>query len=221
MKKWLIISVLLLLSFQVSSQDTAKYNGGMGFAHFGMLVSDAGNFSQALSANGLPSFSGNYFCGGGTGLAIINNILFGGEGMGGNQKSNNADYASSLSFGYGGFVGGYNFNIKNNFNLFPLVTIGAGGVTYRLEKLKTSQNVNVNNPLTLSNLLELKKSHPVIGFSLGTRFDLDNFLIGCRIGYLYAFSQSGWEMNGGNVENFPDYNLSGFHFSLIIGGVSR
>ncbi|RMG80901.1 MAG: hypothetical protein D6707_05665 [Bacteroidetes bacterium] len=193
----------------------------MGFAHFGMLISEMGNFSQTLSLNGLPSFSGNYFCGGGTGLAVINNILLGGEGFGGNQNAANSNFNSSISFGYGGFAGGYDFKIENKFHLFPLITIGAGGVTYRLESRNASGNLNINNPSTLQNLFELKKSHPIAAFSLGARFDLENFLIGCRIGYLYAFGQNGWEANGRNVEDFPNYNLSGFHFSLIIGGVSR
>lgn len=116
----------------VSQSEPAPAAGGFGlgggptFEYFGL---------STVSLD--PDLDQDLFLYGGYGFAIISRIIVGGGGAGTTLEQPNEKY-DRFSFGFGGFLTGYDLMITENFSARATLLVGSGGV----EMVKTRSDLS-------------------------------------------------------------------------------
>lgn len=220
--------ILFLLVFSVSelfAQGNGNGGGGgfiIGYGNFD--VSDLHEFVP----NEIRDFDNDNLLIGGMGHAFMGRFIIGGTGfalMG--DKVNDDSLEINLNGGMGSFDIGYLILSKDKIKFFPLLGIGGGGYGLSIAQNKNvSVDQVVNNP---SREINISKGSFMINLSLNLELipvltyddkeeSWGGFMTGLRVGYLYTFPTTDWSFTGGDITGGPNFGLSGFYASLIIGG---
>lgn len=217
---FLILPLSLLAQ---SERDT--YSGGAGYFAIGygnFLTSELQNFLP----EGSPELSNHHMLTGGGGYAMINDFIIGGSGYSITGESVSTDsYEANTSGGTGFFNVGYRVASSEDLNFYPLFGIGGGGLGMEIKETNnlTTKEI-VEDP---GRAIQIDQSGWLVDFSVNLEWypisggDDDGhggLLTGLKVGYIYQPFENDWEYEGGNINNTPDFNLSGFYAQLTIGG---
>ncbi|MCX7880372.1 MAG: hypothetical protein N2517_06900 [Ignavibacteria bacterium] len=202
--------------------------GGAGFFAIGANFINLDNLNNRLSAEGFSKFSSRFISLGGGGQAYIGNLIIGGEGHGLLQENTeNPNYSTNVSIGYGFFNLGYTLVSTNSVKLYPLLGIGGGGMSLEIQDMNPKSNFEelIKNPRTGT---ELSMGAFMLNFALGFDYLLKldkaneksgvgSFIIGIRLGYTLSAIKSNWVVYEKKISNFPKTSLDGFSIRLHIG----
>ncbi len=200
-------------------------SGGMGAFGPALGLIDFTEINAALTRAGMEKLSSSHWMFGGGGYAIANRTIIGGAGWGGRQSiySEPLNLVCRVNYGGGEFRTGYVLLDLKHLLIAPMLGIGSGGYTIKLEPF----NRPVNN---LDSLLRNPGRTAVLslsGFSLNPHLAviIPISFIGMELrgGYLLGPFTSGWEVEGGGVLNEPKMKKGTpwFSINVIIGGFSR
>lgn len=224
-KRWFtpLMSVLFLLCS--TSLYAQKTWGGSGGFRIGYMNIDASGFQQFLP-EGAPSLSNNYLLIGGEGYGIFNRFLLGGSGFGltGDQvtftQGGEPEIRATLGGGAGFFNLGYTIISNTNWMVFPMLGIGGGGVGMNLSP---RQDIS-RDQIQKGDFVETNVGQGsfMLDFMVGADFfpfqGGQGLKVGVRAGYIWAVNRGDWSYSGGAVTGANNDGISGFHFSLTIGG---
>lgn len=215
-----IVSGLLILASVTLHSQSGVINGGAGHFRFGYA-----NYNLKVMNNWLPdrqpTLKNDFIMIGGGGYGIINNVVVGGEGLGARGTVVTKDTLSiTPTMGMGIFNIGYVIFQSNKLLVYPMFGIGGAGSSFSFKETDNMQgpiNKVKNDPY------ELSSSNLMISFAIGA----DQFFmfgeedggisIGLRAGYTYALRNRPWRSDNDEVGG-PNLNLSGFYFTIGIGG---
>ena len=228
-----VVAVVMIILFgnHIGSQGgtvVAQESGGMGYSMFGSNTINLDDLNAKLASHGYTTLSDNFFSVGGGGHGIINSKwIIGGEGgtlLGDNVTS--GDYETSLIVGYGLFDVGYIVYSIKDLRVYPLLGIGAGGMTLSIAQSPTSLSFDevLDNP---KRNVEMTTGGFLLNIALGIdyllAFDADEkgrggFLLGLRGGYCFSPIQSDWTLGEIELSGAPETAITGPYIRLIIGG---
>lgn len=205
--------------------------GGTGYYVAGLMMPRVGDASDVLQANGLPGVNRAAFFQGGGGHGWIGDLMIGGFGGsfggGGDQV---AGLEASYSGGFGMFQVGYDVLGKmRNFNLFPYLGIGGGGLSIDI-KANPSETFDevLRSPRTTG-----RSSVGAGGWAaligVGTEYyfgksdpahsnGMGGFMLGLQAGYLYSlpFGDT-WDLTGPGTNRTP-LSFNGPMVMVTLGG---
>ena len=235
-KNPLTVGAVIIMSFLCTiaqAQETAahgKEGGGKGYFMLGGNIIDIKSLNSKLESKGYSKFSDNFISFGGGGHGIIGKVIIGGEGhtlIG--EETTSGSYKSSIEAGYGFFNMGYLIYTTGIVNVYPILGLGAGGMSVKIiEKGTPSFDEVLDNPMDNS-----KKSVELStgGFLLNLAFGADYLLkfggdekgggglvFGLRIGYTFTPAKGDWEMDGIDISGGPDVGITGPYVRLMVGG---
>ena len=225
----LTFNSISLVAQEETEEKTKKTKefGGMGFFHFGYNQVDLNSLNSLLSNNGYTKFPTNYLSFGGGGWAVIRNFVIGGQGHGlSGGTVTGAAYSSEIEMGYGFFDLGYMVVSGKNLKVYPVLGLGGGGVTVRINEIGTTPTFDdvLKDPkrsVELSSngfLTKLEVNFDYILNNTGSNEGNGGFILGLTIGYTYSPSNNGWEMNERDISGGPVTGVNGFYARLKIGG---
>ena len=139
--------------------------------------------NTSLANAGYSKFSDKLFSLGGGGHAFINKLIIGGNGgaiIGGEESgtNTNGNFKTSLTAGYGFFDIGYVLHSKGGLTIYPLIGLGAGGVSLQIAESAVP---------TFNDVL----ANPKRGARLSTGGFLVSFSMG--VNYLMSFEEKSCE----------------------------
>lgn len=224
--------ILLLLQFSLSSAqpECKKTGGGGGYFMIGMSTLDINKLNSRLAEHGYPKFSDNFISIGGGGRGIINKIIIGGEGQAlvvGEETATvgTASYKTQLTAGYGLFNIGYLAFSKNGLNVYPMLGLGGGGISFKIaEDSKPTFNEILDNP---NRSVVLNYGGFIMSVSLGVDYLLKmqqsekgagGFILGIQVGYMLAPFTHDWMMDSTDISGGPDIGFNGPYVRFMIGG---
>jgi hypothetical protein len=206
----------------------AEAQEGRGFVMLGIQRFDVGGLNDQLRATGFPAFSSSVITLGGGGLGVHGGFLFGVEGHGllaPEETTADGTFRTRLSGGYGMFNLGRDLFPDGPGSLYPLVGLGAGSMTLR---------INERGAPTFEGLLEdprrgveMSRVSFLLRAALGGDYllgvgsagpDGAGVAIGIRVGYMAALGQRSWSSDVGRVAGGPDLSPSGAFLRLQVGG---
>lgn len=204
-------------------EKSSKNFGGVGFFTPGIHFTNTSGLNKSLSDYGIPGFSGTAYSFGGAGGGIMNNFYIGGEGHGMDfVPGKNNKYNTELSSGYGLLNVGYIIYAKKSFVLYPILGIGSGGNTLKIQSV-TEPNDDFEEILS-SNNTTLKSSYFMINAAINGDFFIgkgrSGLAIGWSLGYFFSLPKSHWEHQNNPVNNIETFQTDGFYFRIKIGGGS-
>ncbi|MCS7213199.1 MAG: hypothetical protein NZ927_03125 [Candidatus Calescibacterium sp.] len=229
-KKALALSFILIFGLCIGNLYAFEKYGGNGYFLFSGHIVPFGDINSFLKRKGYPQLEALPLSIGGGGYAIIGRIIIGGEGRGviTGGTGENQNYKTSFSLGYGYINIGYNIFSTKQINLYPTVGIGGGAISVSIEEKKRIPS-SIDEAVKLENLprkTELSRGSLVLNIAIGGDYLLGKtdekgaagFITGFRIGYILPVVNSRWSIEGTDLNKGPDLNLSGFYFSVVLGG---
>ena len=240
MKRLLIIGMVLMLSFSLSSpliaedkeKEERRPKEGYGGLILGGLYMDLGEMNSAFNRNNLASLKEESFTIGGFGYGVIGEkIIIGGEGGGFWQAVESSELKVKLRGGEVLFDLGYVLLQGEDWKLFPLMGVGVG--IYQLKFIPA-----IATP-TFDQLLADPRQYASLelySFMMKVSLGFDRFvkvgksrrneaekglLVGLRLGYSWMPRSTGWKMREMDVLNSPKTSFGGYFFNIVIGGGGR
>ena len=226
----LLVTIFILSSLSFAQVKAKKSGGGVGYFAIGMSMLDLKDLNSRLTAHKYPEFSDNFLSIGGGGHGIKNKLIIGGEGHGlvTGEKSvslNSKSYTTSLTCGYGLFYMGYLAYSKKALNIYPLLGIGAGGVTLKIaEDSSPSFDQILDAP---QRSVELIYGGFIVNLSVAmdyfikfaeTEKGFGGLILGLQAGYMLAPFTHDWKMNENDISGGPDMGFNGPYIRITIGG---
>ena len=223
----LTMVTLNILFSTIGHSQEKKIRGYRVYSIYEVSNMDIKKLNTILKTKGYSQFSNNIFGFGGSYHVLFKKIVLDAEGYGfftGNKKSTvaNIKYQTSLNGGYIIFNAGYLVYEKGGVNIFPLVGLGAGGMTlHKTERavrsfddnIDSSRSISVSKAMIILNLaLEADKL-----FINNNRYCPFGSGIGVRIGYRYSPVQFDWKVVGIDVDGGPDVSFTGPYFRVMFG----
>jgi len=203
--------------------DTKDENEGL-FIGLGGSMFNTNSINEVLKKSRYSSFSNTVFTPT-IGIHFTNdNILL--EGLGSffwAQDAIATNKKSTLSAAYGLFNVGYNLGI-GDFNICPLVGIGAGGFTLENEEIGTKNFEELlEKPV---NSVELNNTAFLLNAGLGLTYKIrfipeeksEYLSVGLRGGYIFSPFNPEWKVKNSVVGTSPITTMSGPYLMLTIGG---
>lgn len=223
-----LVIVAMMCLFSVSiAQAQGKEGAGMGYFMYGGSKIGINTLNASLEDKGYAKLSDNFISTGGGGQGIIGKLIIGGEGHGlGGKQTTSGSYKSSLSAGYGFFNLGYLIYSTGHLNVYPLLGLGAGGITLKILETGTAPSFDdiLDDP---KRGVELSTGGFLLNLALGTEYFLilgrdergeGGLVFGLRIGYTLAPFKRDWEMDGEYISDGPKMGITGPYIRLMIGG---
>lgn len=203
--------------------------GGKGYFLVGNRTLDIKGLNSRLKNAGYATLSDKSTSLGGGGHCVIKNKwIIGGEGhsfLGDEVSSGN--YKISLKGGYGFFKLGYVLYSKKNWQIYPMLGLGGGGMEFQiLAKEAPPFNEILGNP---QRGVELSTGGFLLNLSLGINYHWilktdekceGGLVFGLCFGYTWAPSKS-WELDEKKISGGPRVGITGPYFTIIIGGGGR
>ena len=196
-----------------------KRNGGYGYFSIGYQSMQLTALNERLQQFGYPTHPGSGLSTGGGGIAVINNIVIGGEGWalsGGDQKANG--YLSTWSGGGGIFQVGYMFG-KRKMSIYPL--IGFGGVGNSVKIRPDGGSMAFDTLLTRPGQgVEISGGGAVMSFSLNSEFKVGKaplYVFGLQAGWIQGLGKTTWNAQETTLTNGPELKQQGWYVRLKIG----
>lgn len=149
-------------------------------------------------------------------------LLLGGEGAGlmtGEGVVNGRSV--SVTGGYGFFNLGWMFPVAERVRVYPLASLGGGGLTVGIGPSGTSDSFGdiLEDP---DREARISRGGLLVGGGLGAEVRLGGgdraLLLGLRAGYLVEPMSSAWRMGGNALSGGPDSSLEGLYLRFYIGG---
>jgi len=223
--------MFLIIGFNSKAQDTDKNNhvyGGVGYFLTGYSLFQLDDLNQTFKDAGYPELDNGSISFGGGGHYIFKNFIIGGEGHGlTGSTSENSDYKTSISGGYGFFNLGYLIFNSPSINFYPLLGFGGGGLTASItdkSKLTHSYDEIMDDPLRET---YITNGGFLMNFSLGLDYffvgektpeTTGGFIIGIKAGYVLNVSNNDWYYSGEQLNNSPNSGVSGPYLRIVFGG---
>ncbi len=212
------------LIFCVTIMSSSLYaSGGFGGFYISYITFDMDALNTKLAEYDYPGFDKGIIGLGGGGFAIIDNLLIGGEGFGGNITAESATHKLTCSCSGGFFDIGYGIPLFNRIQFFGIIGIGGSGATIQFYP----QNADVAfDSLLVNPARESAISYSTFSLNLSTGIQIfnlgSNFVHGLiRGGYILNVTGPDWKLRGGNeLFGGPDIG-QGFPYigvSLLFGG---
>jgi len=216
--KSLVIFISVFVFALANSQD--HFYGGLGYFNAGVNFLNFDKLNKVLSDNGLAQFGNGVVSLGGGGFFIVNNVMIGGEGFSFlSQKKDKENYRSIISGGAGFFKLGYILHQRNNFQIYPMIGIGGGGLDLKVID-KTERNFN--NAISERKDFNASFSALVFDVSVGADLKLGKygyFILGVKTGYLFSPVVGKWKAgNEVDLKEGPEQGINGFYLKVSIGG---
>ncbi len=233
MKLVLVISIgilLILSSLSLAQEKATKSGGGRGYCMMGWSTLDLDELNVRLKSKGYTEFSNNFFSIGGGGHGIINKLIIGGQGgtlIGGEEtvNLNGGTLKTSVIGGYGLFDVGYLVYSKKGLNVYPMLGMGGGGLTFTIKEISTPSFEDLlENP---KRKVELIYGGFLVNVSLGVdyliKFAEDEkgtggLIVGFKAGYMLAPFTHDWKMDENDVTGGPDIGFNGPYVKIMFGG---
>ncbi|MEN3038986.1 MAG: hypothetical protein ABDI07_07545 [Candidatus Kryptonium sp.] len=210
-----IVTALILFFSIANSQD--RFFGGYGYFTVGVNFLNLDEINRILKTHDYAQFKSNFLTIGGAGGFAFNRILIGGEGFALiGQKQDKRNYRSLLSGGGGFFNAGYIVYERKNFQIYPMIGIGGGGLNLKLvDKRERSFNEAIANPKSF----DASNSMFMIDVSGGLNWKFGYFIVGIKTGYVFSPAVGSWK-TGGEVElqESVKQGINGFYFRVSVGG---
>ena len=227
-----LLFVLFFVASQIASAQESKaenhINGGVGYFMIGYSGLQISELNESFKSAGIPELSTGSISIGGGGHYIYKNFILGGEGHGLlGATSENTDYKTSHSAGYGFFNLGYVVFQGKSINLYPILGFGGGGMTVSVtdkSKLTNSFDDILQDPARES---YITSGGFLLNLSLGSDYFFaasksdkytGGFLVGIKAGYILNITSNDWCFNGNQLNNSPNTGLSGPYVRIVIGG---
>ncbi|MBC8179914.1 hypothetical protein H8E88_02210 [candidate division KSB1 bacterium] len=226
----LLILSLIFSSYAFAQEKTKKSGGGRGYSIMGLSVLNIDDLNSRLKSAGYPEFSNNFFSIGGGGHGIINKLIIGGQGgallVGEETTKLGKDiFNSTLVGGYGFFDIGYIALSKKGFNIYPMLGVGFGGLTFKIAEDSSPKFDNLLSDPQRS--VELNYGGLLLNVSLGVdyliKFAEDKtgtggLIVGLQAGYMLAPFTHDWKMDENDVTGGPDIGFNGPYIKFLFGG---
>ena len=236
----LLVSALAAAPGGLDAQEMGPLPAAAGRGAFqaGWQNLDLGNLNGALTEAGYPAFDEGVFTVGGFGLGSSVRFLIGGEGHGlitNEETTAEGTFRTRLSGGYGLFTVGYLAAQGPRWDVYPLVGVGAGGLTMEIVERSSPTFDDVLDEPARSSRLTTGGFLASLGVGADLRFgsphdwrdedDEDDeegeggLLLGLRAGWLWSPGDWQWELDELNdVAGGPETNLTGFYIRVSLGG---
>jgi hypothetical protein len=231
MRKIVYIFLATILLLPGVAQAEGILFGGHGGIHIGGLYfnpTGINDFLEQGNVDELPSVLPTI--GGGGQAIIFGGILIGARGGAVQYHLGGDDISVDASSGYGFFDLGYAF--VNTDRWLVGTVAGAGGYSFRLEfdgtlnKLDLEQYSELYNPRSPDKVVEDKISMTTGGaighvglvayhefrFTEGSGFGM--FLVGLSGGAIFEISRRGWEIDGDDVHDDPEFTPNGGYLQM-------
>ena len=225
-----LILLLLQSSLTLAQTENKKSGSGGGYFMMGLKMLDLDEFNSKLAAHGYPAFSSNFISIGGGGRGIVNKLVLGGEGqmlVVGEETATvgTESYKSQLTGGYGLFNIGCLIFSKNGLNIYPMLGLGGGGMTFTIsENSAPTFDEILDNP---KRSVQLNYGAFLLSVSVGLDYLLKleenekgfgGLLFGIQAGYLLAAYSDDWMTDSNEVVGGPDIGFNGPYVRFMIGG---
>jgi hypothetical protein len=190
---------------------------------------DLESFNAVLPLRYVP-VKEDIFSMGGQGMQIRRRLILGMEGMAmvsPREATRDALYHTRLSAGYGTLNIGFTAVDKNNWLVYPLLGIGAGGVQYTITP--TSGTTFDDALIDPGRSTRMTTAAMVVGLRLGAQYNFGmqarrgarphGLSLGVRAGYNFAPLRGSWhEVEGSDIVNGPHTTMAGPQLVITIGG---
>ncbi|MBN2829362.1 MAG: hypothetical protein JXR56_03455 [Candidatus Cloacimonetes bacterium] len=208
----LILSITITLSF---AQRTKAVYGGFGWFESGIQLTDLENLNNELKTVYGTDLNETFITYGGGGFGVMKNLMIGGEGKGFQTNSASGNNTSiTITGGYGLFDVGYVVYHNRKLSVFPKIGFGAGGLT-----LETAdKDSEFGDALSLGSTSTMTYDTYLLDAGFGLLYQVSNWMLGLRAGYLYALSDDKWVAAEVDLDKGPAINLTGLYVKLTIGG---
>lgn len=231
-KSIVLLFVLFFFTSQMlSAQESKTKNkvyGGVGYFMMGYSGLQLDELNESFKSAGFPELAKGSITIGGGGHYIYKNFILGGEGHGlVGAVSENPDFKTSHSAGYGFFNMGYVVLQGKSINLYPMIGFGGGGMTVSItdkSKLTNSFDDILEDPGRES---YISSGGFLMNFSLGSDYFFagsksdeysGGFLVGIKAGYILNLTGNDWYFNGKQLNDSPNAGFSGPYVRIVIGG---
>ena len=226
----LLVLFLIFSSMSFTQEKAKKSGGGRGYCMMGWSMLDIDELNALLKSKDYKEFSNNFFSIGGGGHGIVNKLIIGGQGgtfIGGEETItlNGGTSKTTLIGGYGLFDIGYLVYSKKGLNVYPLLGLGGGGLTFKVAEVSTPSFEDLlENP---KRNVELNYGGFLVNVSLGVdyliKFAEDEtgaggLIIGFQAGYMLAPFTHDWKMDENDVTGGPDIGFNGPYVKIMFGG---
>lgn len=192
----------------------------------GRSVLDLDDLNATLEDAGYANVDDSFISFGGAGYGIVGRVIVGGEGQAlAGDDATSGSYVTSIEAGYGLFDLGYLLVSSGGLNLYPMIGVGAGGMSLRIrERGEPSFDEVLADPRRGS---ELSNWGLLVSLDLGADYLVvlgeDNegaggIALGVRVGYTFAPYTSEWSLEDTEIPEGPDVGITGPHVRLMIGG---
>jgi hypothetical protein len=226
----LFVLFLIFSSISFAQEKAKKSGGGRGYCMMGWSMLDLDELNSRLKSKGYTEFSNSFFSIGGGGHGIINKLIIGGQGgtlIGGDETVNlNAStFKTFVIGGYGLFDVGYLVYSKKGLNVYPMLGMGGGGLTFTIREISTPSFEDLlENP---KRKVELIYGGFLVNISLGVDYMIKfaedekgtgGLIVGFKAGYMLAPFTHDWKMDDNDVTGGPDVGFNGPYVKLMFGG---
>lgn len=221
--KWLLPLVFFFLPRLSSAQnDSVQMVAHSGSSNFylinGFHFFAFNNLNKALSGASLPTVKNNNVSYGAGGFGSLDRLIFGGEGYNISSEQKNDSGTTRAQGGLGLFYFGYKLINNPQFDFYPMLGAGFGGVTVSV--LKTHPDIAFSNFISSpSNSGQLGTGALLFNVSLGLDYRLrrkNSMLFGLRTGYNFSKSTE-WKADNFYFVGAPKDRFANFYGALIIG----
>ena len=230
-----LTAVLSLLYSGASGQRNMgpriQHSGGAGALTLGYTPFDLQEFDAYLNSPlSVPSDRLTSF--GAMGYAQLNDWIIGASGFGAVGTERQQQNATTRYTAGMGFIDlGRMVYVDYRYKVYPMVGLGLG---------TASLNFSRNEDLSASRFPEEPFHETQLAYSSAlfriaitgewyiegkskadaARREASGYLLGLRLGYIGGppANNKGWQYGGGSIEGGPDFRISGFQFSLLLGG---
>ncbi len=197
-------------------------SGGMGFFDLGLRSINVSGINEVLTGYGYDALPSTFLSLGGFGYSLHGKILLGGGGYSLNTGTiRSKDRIFSISGGAGFFEAGYMITRLGPVRLFPILSIGGGGISLTISD---TAGVSFDDIVQEGQFrqMNLEGGHVAIGGRLMgiiplSRTPAGNLALTISAGYTYSpeFSLTSPYVR---ISDAPTASISGFYFSIGVGG---
>lgn len=231
-----LLLILLVVPVAASAQRRMQQRRPLvrhtGSLLIGVQLLDLDVFNNALNNVGrYPEVDETMFTIGAQGMHLRRRFIIGAEGaaaVGPRDDTGDGLYHTRMTGAYGTLNFGYAAVDRNNWLVYPLIGIGAGGIQYSITPTSSSTFNDVlvdpgrSSRMTTASMVVALRAGVQYNFRMRSRrtpMMIGGLSIGLRGGYNFTPLRGTWrEMDAAAITNGPDASLAGPQLVLTIGG---
>ncbi len=195
----------------------SQMSGGFGFFDVGVGSADLTPVNQALKEAGYDALPSSFLTLGGFGYRMRGRILLGGGGYSlVERRITSGNRVFAITGGAGFFEAGYMIARLGPVHLFPILSIGGGGISLTISD---TAGVSFGDAVEGGQFrqVELEGGNLTIGARLTGFIPMGKLALTISLGYTYSpwfYLRSPYV----EVSGAPRASISGFHISVGLGG---